>query len=239
MIEMVRRFLRQKLDNPAIAVTLGALALMSSFPLALTGAGLKPTTFVALVVIAAGSVSKDASSGALQMILVRPLRRTDYLFGRYLGILTAFGIFLLATILLGILISATILPALHVQAAPLTFPTLVRGLADSFLSAMLFCAAMVFYSTFLPGYGDAVAVFLVPVFLSVLGQLGTGLQKPWMTRAFRVIDENVVPEVNWEAVFQGQSPLGAPMGRWALALTCFLLAAALVFSKREFAYGQD
>jgi hypothetical protein len=108
VIEMVRRFLRQKLDNPAIAVTLGALALMSSFPLALTGAGLKPTTFVALVVIAAGSVSKDASSGALQMILVRPLRRTDYLFGRYLGILTAFGIFLLATILLGILISSTI-----------------------------------------------------------------------------------------------------------------------------------
>ena len=86
MIEMVRRSLRQKFGSPAMAVALGVIAILTAFQAAASDPERAlGTGFVAIVLIAAGSVSKDASGGALQMILTRPIRRTTYLFGRYSG----------------------------------------------------------------------------------------------------------------------------------------------------------
>ncbi len=79
MIEMARRLLRQKLGSPAMGIALGVLALLTAIQAALSdperalGAGI-----FALALIGAGSVSRDASSGALQMILARPIRRTSW-----------------------------------------------------------------------------------------------------------------------------------------------------------------
>ena len=64
--------------------------------------------YVALIVLAAASVSRDASSGALQMILARPIRRTDYLFGRYLGIVLAFLVFTVASVGIGLFVRAVV-----------------------------------------------------------------------------------------------------------------------------------
>ncbi|HEY3202550.1 MAG TPA: hypothetical protein VGL03_02710 [Thermoanaerobaculia bacterium] len=240
MIEMIRRFLRQKFENPILAIALAVLALMVAFPIALSGdqRGFQ-TSILAWIVIAAGSVSKDASTGALQMILARPLRRTDYLFGRYLGVLCASGIFLVVCALLAALFAAALLPALHIPAAPISPPMLARGVIGAFLGGVLFSATLLFFSTFLPGYGDVLGYFLLGILFSVLAGLGDTLKKPWMTRAFRTAQENVLPNPNWDEILRGENPLGAATGRWVLAVAVFLLAAALIFSRREFAYGQD
>ena len=105
MIEMVRRFLRQKSRSGGTLVLLGLLAGMSGLSIVVSGGPGGPGGggYIALLVLAAASVSKDASSGALQMILARPIRRTDYLFGRYLGIVVAFAAFSVACVALGLL----------------------------------------------------------------------------------------------------------------------------------------
>ena len=70
--------------------------------------------------------------------------------------------------------------------------------------------------------------------------LGQALRKPWLERVSALAQENVLPEVPL-----GQRPRGPgrprrlATGRWALAVTVFLVAAAVIFSRREFAYGQD
>lgn len=240
MTEMARRFLRQKFDNPVIAVALAALALLVALPAALAGGpGFQQTPFLALIVIAAASVSKDAATGALQMILVRPISRTDYLYGRYLGILAAYGIFLAVCALLTVLFSVALMPALKIRAEPLSWEALALGAAGAFLSAVLFSAVLLFFSTFLPGYGDLVGYFLLSVALGVLASLGGVLRKPWLTRVFETVKENVLPEPDWGAILMGDRSPGAATGRWALAVVAFLIAAAVVFRRREFAYGQD
>ena len=51
--------------------------------------------------------------------------------------------------------------------------------------------------------------------------------------------ENVSPTVPWDAVLQGQNVLRLETGRFVLACVVFLAGALVIFSRREFAYGQD
>lgn len=240
MTEMIRRCLRQKLASPGVLIALGLIALVTAFSLAATGGqrGLE-TGFVSLLLLAAASVSKDVSGGGLQMILARPLTRTDYLFGRYLGILAAYAAFLAACALIAFALATVFLPLLGMERTPVAAPALLRGFGAGMLGAVLPAAVLLFFSTFLPGYADVLAYFLLMIGLPVPGVLGQALRKPWLERISALAKENVLPEVNWGKVLAGQDVLAAPTGRWALAVTVFLVAAAVVFSRREFAYGQD
>jgi ABC-type transport system involved in multi-copper enzyme maturation permease subunit len=239
--EMVRRFLRQRFGSPAMGVALGVIALLTAVQAALSdperalGAG-----FLAIVLIGAGSVSKDASGGALQMILARPIRRTSYLFGRYVGILATYAAFLVATCGLTALFAST-LPRLFGATTPVAFSpgALGRGAATALLNALLFAAILVFFSTFLRGYADVLAYVVLSILLQLLPQLGSSLRTSWLRKAGETIRENVLPQVDWSGVLRGQHTLGEPTGRYVLAVTGFLVLAAIIFSRREFAYGHD
>ncbi len=239
MIEMVRRFLRQKFDNPIVAVALAVMALLIAFPGAFSGQPSPNSGFLALLLLGAGSVSRDVSSGALQMILARPISRTDYLWGRFFGILSAFALFLAAVAALTVVFSAALLPVLHVPHAPLQWPALARGFAAAFLDGVLVAAVLLFFSTFVPGWGDVLGYFLLTLLLSAVPSIGAGLQKEWLTRLGLTLKQNILPEPNFGAIFSGERPSSETVGQWALAITVFLLAAALVFRRREFAYGHD
>lgn len=237
MIEMVRRFLRQKLGSPAILIVMAAFALLSLIPLV----GSKGRTdtgilVVLLLVLAAGSVSRDSASGALQMILARPIRRSEYLFGRFLGIGASFGLFLLVTFVLAILIPR-IIPFL--TAADIDAAATARALAGSFLSGMLVAAMLLFFSTFLPGYADVLALFLCSLLINAPEGLAGWLKSPGLARFGKALRENLSPTVPWDEVLRGDNVLRASVGSYVLALVAFLVAALIVFSRREFAYGQD
>src|SRR4029078_4402692 len=152
MIEMARRFLRQNFASPGLAVALAVLALVETFGLA-HGAGPSGFTIAnwAIFVLAAGSVSRDVSSGALQMILSRPIRRTQYLFGRYAGIVVAFGLFLVFTALLAFAVVNLAAPAAASTVSPSRLPPLV---VETLLSGAFTAAILLFFSTFLPGIAD-------------------------------------------------------------------------------------
>ena len=241
MIEVVRRFLRQRFGSPAMATALGVLALLTAIQAALSSEPEKAlaTGFLAIVLIAAGSVSRDAASGSLQMILARPIRRTSYLFGRYLGILAAYGVFLAGTCGLTVLL-ATVLPrAFGAASAGISPSALARGVAAALLNASLFAAILLFFSTFLRGYADVLAYILLSIALQVVPGLGRTLQKPWLATAGDEVRRNVLPEVDWSQVLQGRHVLGEATGQFVLAVVIFLTLAALVFSRREFSYGRD
>jgi len=195
--------------------------------------------FLAIVLIAAGVVSKDASGGALQMILSRPIRRTDYLLGRYLGVLAAYALLLAATVALAVLLSV-VLPRLFGPPYPRLDPgRLAGGVLGGFLNGALFGAILLFFSTFLRGYADVLALILLELVLSLPVELANLYHRPWIERAGEVVRENVLPRVEWGQALRDQRLLGEPTGRYVLALAAFLCLAVLVFSRREFAYGQD
>lgn len=232
MIEMIRRSLRQKSRSTGTLIVVGALAVASAFTLASTGgqAGAGGgASFLVLLVLAAASVAKDASGGALQMILARPIQRTDYLFGRYFGIVAAFAAFLVASSLLGVVAKA----AWSAGGPPLSAPALLSGIGYGTLWAAQTAAVFLFFSTFLPGYGDAVAYLGLQFLLSVQ------TPAPWYQKLTEAVRREVLPAVPWDKAFDGNPAALAAAGRGVLATVVFLAAASLIFARREFAYGQD
>jgi ABC-type transport system involved in multi-copper enzyme maturation permease subunit len=239
---MIRRYLRQKFGSIGIVIALGVLSLLTAGEIAAIGraAVLESGGFFALLVLAAASVSKDASSGALQMILARPIRRVDYLFGRYCGILLAYAAYVAATGALALLFSPLLGKLLGGgNAGKLSPADLVRGAAGSLLSATLLAAVLLFFSTFLRGYGDVLAYFLLSLMLSAPDVLSRPLGMPWLSKLGIAARENILPRVPWEEVLRGENVVSPATGEFVLALTAYLTFAAWIFSRREFSYGHD
>jgi hypothetical protein len=240
MTEMARRLLRQKLGSIGILIALSLLGLLAVFQIASGGGeqALESGGFLALLILAAGSVSRDISSGALQMILARPIRRVEYLFGRYCGILIAYTLYVVAAGALALALSPLFRRLLGVPVT-LSAAGLARGIGAALLSAALLAAVLLFFSTFLRGYGDVLAYFLWTLLLGLPDVLAGPLGKPWLSRFGSVVRENLLPRVSWGDVLRGQDVFSNAVGAYVLAVTGYLALAALVFSRREFSYGHD
>jgi ABC-type transport system involved in multi-copper enzyme maturation permease subunit len=233
MSEMVQRLLRQKLGNLGILFVLLAIALLTVLTFN-SGHGGPPT--LALLLVATGAVSRDVSGGTIQMILARPIRRSEYLLGRYVGILVLLAAFLLFAVLLSVALQSLLAWVFETR-DPVPLAALLRIAAGEWIDGALLAATLVFFSTFLPGVGDLLAYFLLQIGLGVAGSLGARF--PPVARAAALVRDNLFPHVDWEGVFRGEGLLGADVGRFVLALTAFLAGAIVIFSRREFSYGHD
>ena len=187
MTEMVRRFLRQRFSNAGIVIALCALALLGASQVVGSGgrAGFDVGT-LALLILAAGCVARDASGGALQMILCRPIRRSEYLMGRYVGILAAYAAFLVAAAGLGIVLARGVLPMIGSTAPAMAWDSLGIQVLAAFLSGLATAAAILLLSTFLPGYGDVLGFILLTPLLALPELAGRVLRAPGAAEAGRV-----------------------------------------------------
>ena len=234
MTEMIRRFLAQKLGGAGTCIAFVLLAVLSAF---LLHSGRPGTTILAVILLSAGVVSRDARSGALQMILSRPILRVEYLLGRYFGVLTGLAAFLLLSF--GLALGLDRVNALAGwDPSSFSWRGALETSAAEFPRGALDAAILLFFSTFLRGIGDVVAYVLSFVILSVAPQIGMALGKPGIVRVFRGAMDNLAPEPAWDQILKG-GVLQPAFSRYALALTGYILLAALVFNRREFSYGTD
>ncbi len=230
MIVMAERFLRQKFESPLVSVTLAVLALLVAAPPALSNG---PARLVALLLIASGAVSRDASSGALQMILARPISRTEYLGGRLLGVMAAYAIFLAAAAVFALVLSFQFGGTATLSAA------LPRALLGALLDGLQVAVLLLLLSTLLPSYGDALGYLFLWIAFSAAAGFGTAVGREGLAKTARTLQANLLPDVRWDAVLAGRNVPAEALGRWALAVTLCFVLAAVVLSRREFAYGQD
>ena len=239
MIESARRQLRQRLGSPGVWISLAVLAVLSGFSIG-NGQPASFLTTLAVFVIAGGIVSRDAASGALQLILTRPILRGEYLFGRFLGALVLLAGFVTAA--LGITYSMDRVASLAgwSSGGPLMdWGAAAAATLHDFLAGTLSVAIVLLFSTFLRGIGDVLAYILCGLGLNLLPQLFDTMRKPSLAAGARTLLENVAPNVAWMEIAHGDRFLQAPTGRYFLAVAVYLLAAALIFNRREFSYGAD
>jgi ABC-type transport system involved in multi-copper enzyme maturation permease subunit len=238
---MVRRFLRQKLHNAGVVVALAALALLVGVQLAASGgeSGFEAAV-VAVFVLAAAAVSRDATSGALQMILSRPISRSSYLLGRFVGVLAGYALFVLAACAFALAVSRALpLVGAGAPSAPLAWAPLARGAAGSMLGALGAAAPMLLLSTFLPGYGDVLGFILLPPLLSLPALAAPILNAPVLEKAGNLLRRNLLPSVDWAEALSVRGVLSESVGRWVFATVAYVALAIVLFNRREFAYGQD
>jgi hypothetical protein len=123
--------------------------------------------------------------------------------------------------------------------ATLLTPALPRALLGTLLDGLQSAALLLLLSTLLPSFGDALGYLFLWIALGTASAFATALGKPELVRWARVVQENLLPEVRWDAALAGRHVPAEALGRWVLAVTLSFVLAAVVLSRREFAYGQD
>lgn len=176
---------------------------------------------VLAVITGCAPIGPEFSSGTLQLILVKPINRAVYLLSRVTGVLA-------------VVWSAAVVAALCELAgrALADFTPIATSLVHSMAEALLIVAMLTFIGSFTRAYFNVAIYFGVQIFLSVLTVLGARRFPEQVTRALRVVDQNLFPN--------------APprLDRdWLLLVACnaaiALLLACLVFRRREVPYGAE
>jgi ABC-type transport system involved in multi-copper enzyme maturation permease subunit len=174
------------------------------------------------LVAASGVVGEDVRDGTVQLLLARPITRTGYLGGRLLGALTA-------TVAL-----AAVLMALGAVIARPRADTLAGMAVTTFTAAVWTVVLVFFFSTLLPGRADALAA--LGLFLAIGAFSRAGISTPWLARIVELVQDNYlcVPVV-LGGVFTPAAITDEL--RWASNVLLTVLAAALLFNRRQFGYG--
>lgn len=237
MIENARRFLRQRLGSIGLAIALVALVFLAGLPLS-TGQQSGFTTTLAVFILASGIVSRDAASGALQMILSRPVLRVEYLLGRFGGAVALLTIFVGGAVAVGFVLDKAAALAHWNEGPGFAWKAALVAALHDWTHGILVIATLLFFSTFLRGFGDVLAFVMFGLIFSLLPQIGAAIHQPVLQRLSAAFFRNFSPILPLDDLLRGRI-LGNATGAYALALAAYLLAAALVFSRREFSYGTD
>jgi hypothetical protein len=239
MIESARRLIDQKIGSVGVWISIVALVLLGALLLISGQPSTGLVTVFAVFVITAGIVSRDAASGALQMILSRPILRAQYLYGRYLAAVTLLAAFLASVFAVAVLIDRAARLAGWTGDSWFSWQEALRVVLADFPRAALDAAILLFFSTFLRGLGDAIAFVLCGIVLNLVPQIATALRKPGLARIARGALQNLAPDGAWGSIVHGGRILQEATGQWALACAVYLFLALVIFNRRELSYGQD
>lgn len=174
-------------------------------------AGLYAVTFLGIAMAAllgADTLAGEINSGTIQVIVTKPIRRSDIVFGKWLGFATLLFLYLL------LLAGGTTLSIL-VQSG-YAAPHLVAGLALIYLESLLIMSvAMLFSSRFsaLATGGVVFGLYGLAFLGGWIEQIGAVLNSPTAVQV-GILTSLIIPsELLWRrAAFELQSPLSGLLG---------------------------
>jgi ABC-type transport system involved in multi-copper enzyme maturation permease subunit len=225
-------FLRQRFTSP---MRVGLLSIVTVFPL---GAAILandlaplagPASAIALI-LSAGAIGQDVSSGTLQLLLVRPVSRPSVLLHRWLAsVIAAVGI----TIVL-LLLATLALLAHKTQPNALD---LVRMVLESACSAAGSAAVMVMLSTLVGGIGD-VGLFVAAMIVTQMFS-GLAMLEHWdvLARACNEVQGVLSPQLSWAWLLHGTPLSWFAITSWASTVTLALAVGIARFNRRELSYA--
>ena len=225
-------FLRQRFTSP---MRVGLLLIVTVFPL---GAAIfandlaplaGPASAIALI-LSAGAIGQDVSSGTLQLLLVRPVSRPSVLLHRWLAsVIAAVGI----TIVL-LLLATLALLAHKTQPNALD---LVRMVLEAACSAAGSAAVMVMLSTLVGGIGD-VGLFVAAMIVTQMFS-GLAMLEHWgaLARACNEVQGVLSPQLSWAWMLHGTPLSWFAITSWASTVTLALAVGIARFNRRELSYA--
>jgi hypothetical protein len=180
------------------------------------------------IVVGAGLIGPEFSTGTLQLIVSRPISRSAYLLSRFAGVMTVVAI-------------AAIVPFVCEGVARLVFaarPLSVAPLVNVVAAGALACALLVLFGSVSRGYFNVAIYFLIQIGLSA-SQAILGLIRVRGGAIGREAEEAVA----WveQILFPARPPHvdGAWLLRVAIVGALALTLACLAFRRREVPYGAD
>ena len=231
---LVLAFLRQRFTSP---MRLGLILLLTFFPLGaaiLTGqlSVLSGVAAPFALILAAGAIGQEVSSGTLQLLFARPVTRPSFLVSRWIGsTLAAFALVTLIAVL-----ASLGLMARGMAPEPLD---VLRLLLDALCSAAGHAAVLIMFSTLAGGLGDLglyVAIFFV-------NQMLTGLAAfqrwPWLERATSEVQGFLGPQLSWAWIGRDLPVSWFALVSWASTVALALAIGITMLNRRELSYAAD
>ncbi|HVP39334.1 MAG TPA: hypothetical protein VMS93_09150 [Candidatus Saccharimonadales bacterium] len=230
-LTLIRALLLQRMLSPVRICLVVAFFL---FPLMLAAfeadARMANMDYVFVLILGAGMVGQDVTSGVLQGLLARPVRRSEYLVSRWLAVALGSAFLTLLLAALGYLIAAA-----RGNAADLG-PVAVRA-CEGVLTDFGVAAVLAFFSSWMNGLGD-LAVFLMASLGAQLCE-GIGSIKPaweWVARVGREFDGCLSPRLDLtQALGPGVSAF-AVVSYFSTVTLCLALAI-VILNRRELSYA--
>lgn len=227
-------FLRQRFTSP---MRLGLILLITFFPLGaaiLTGqlSILSGIAAPLALILAAGAIGQEVSSGTLQLLFARPVTRPSFLVSRWIGAtLAAFGIVVVEAVLASLGLMARSLAPAPLDAA--------RLLLEALCSAAGHAAVLIMLSALVGGLGDLglyVAAFFVNQMLTGLAALQ---RWSWLDRVTSEIQGFIGPQLPWAWLGRDLPVPWFAMVSWASSVALALAIGITVLNRRELSYGAD
>lgn len=223
---------RQRLTSPLRVVVLGFMLLVPLLIVAASrAAGLSPLgDAVGLVlVLGVGAIGQDVSSGVLQLLFARPVRRSEYVLSRWLAI----GIGASALALSQIVLAWAILAAGGAPPAPQDVALFAAG---RILETFGIGAVLVLLSSLIAGYGDLAIYVLATMAAGMIGMVGQFRSSPALARAGEELHGFLVPRIDLAQALVG-SPPWFEITSWLSTVTLCLALAILVMNRKELSYA--
>jgi ABC-type transport system involved in multi-copper enzyme maturation permease subunit len=200
------------------------------------------------VFIGIGLVWKEVEKRSIYALLPKPMRRQDFLLGKYCGLVLTLAInvavMTVAFYAVLALMHATVMPNVRGSGGPAADPAMLKAIALVMLELMLVTAIALLFSTFSSPFLSAlftVGLWIAGHFNNDLRNFGAVVDSPLLARAARatyyVLPNFAAFDVKAQVV-QGQPVPGA-----YVVLTCLygltyialvLVGAVLVFARRDF-----
>lgn len=213
---------RERLLRPYIGILI-VMVCGTHIPSAIALEQLSDPTFILVLLLGAGSIGKEVSSGVLPLLFTRPLVRSRYVLAKWLALASAIALLSSATLLIEAAFMANRgvgLPGREVAAA------VFNGVSVAFGTT----AVLLFFSVLVPGYADVMVwagLLLLPNFL----------QKYIPQRVTEEWAAILRPSLDWGAINGGASVGWFHLFSYLSTVTLCLCLAALAANRKELSYA--
>jgi len=228
--------LRQRFTSPmrlvltatVFAFPLLLLAFVPRFGLFVVQTG-TPYAFI----LGAGLIGQETSSGVMQLLFARPIRRWEYVFSRWLAVAAAIA---------GLIVAQLAIASLILMARGETITArevLLVGFTDQVLIGVGILSVLVFFSSFLSGIGDVAAIVLGFITSQVLQGIGQITQRPPIARIGQELLRFVKPEIQTGLIRDlGAIPWYEVVSYFSTVSLCLAVAVVLI-NRREISYASE
>ena len=231
---LIVTFLRQRLTTP---IRLAFLIIAGFFPLLFIAAapamGLAPLgdSFQFSLVFGAGMIGQDVSSGVLQLLFARPVRRDVYVISRWFAASLAAAV--VAVVQIGL--AALILSA---RGATPEAGAVAIAWANHIASAFGATAPLLLLSALVAGLGDIGVLFLIYACASILQTVGAGLGHALISRIGQELQNFINPTIDF-ALIVNAFPSWYQLIAYLSTVTLSIALAIVIVNRKELSYASS
>lgn len=226
-------FWRQRAASPFRLALLAFVVGLPLLPLlVMPQMGLAPLNDVKalILIVVAGAIGQDVSSGVLQLLFARPIRRSEYVLCRWTGAS-------LAAIALCVFQIAVAFGLLAARGAAPPAASVLEMAGEHVLMSVGLCAVIVLFSSILNGIADVGLWVIGSLTATIVGVAGSALQRPWLARVGKELERVLTPTVSLGFLSTPGSIPWFDIASYLSTITLCLALAIMAVNRKELSYA--